>query len=56
MLQTENEFTALLVYVDNIILVGTSLDEFKKIKILDDNVKMYFLGLEVAHSKVGFLT
>jgi hypothetical protein len=48
----------LLVYVDDIVLVGTLLDEFKKIKgIFDQNfgikifgILKFFLGLEVAHS------
>jgi hypothetical protein len=51
----------LLIYVDDIILAGTSLEEFQRIKsILDSNFKIkdlgilkYFLGLEVAHSKAG---
>ena len=49
-------------YVDDIILAGTSLVEFQRIKnILDNQFKTkdlgilkYFLGLEVAHSKKGF--
>jgi hypothetical protein len=56
-----NDFTALLIYVDDIILTGTSLNEIDRIRtILDDNFKIkdlgivkYFLGLEVAHSKAG---
>jgi len=60
-LQHGGDFTALLVYVDDIILVGTSLVEFQRIKnILDNQFKIkdlgilkYFLGLEVAHSKEG---
>ncbi|MCH96019.1 retrovirus-related pol polyprotein from transposon TNT 1-94, partial [Trifolium medium] len=60
-LQTGNDFTVLLIYVDDIILAGTSLEEFQRIKsILDDHFKIkdlgllkYFLGLEVAHSKKG---
>jgi hypothetical protein len=60
-LSTAQNFTALLVYVDDIILVGTSLDEFDRIKrILDDQFKIkdlgglkYFLGLEVAQSREG---
>lgn len=54
-------FTALLVYVDDIIIVGNSLTGFSNIKaILDQNFKIkdlgilkYFLGLEVDHSKDG---
>lgn len=53
--------TILLVYVDDIILAGTSLMEFDCIKlILDENFKIkdlgilkHFLGLKVAHSKDG---
>jgi hypothetical protein len=49
----------LLIYVDDIILPGTSLEEFQRMKfILDDNLKIkdlgvlkYFFGLEVAYSK-----
>jgi hypothetical protein len=49
----------LLIYVDDIILAGTSLEEFQRMKfILDDNLKIkdlgvlkYFFGLEVAYSK-----
>jgi hypothetical protein len=55
------QFTALLVYVDAIILTGNSLDEFSFIKtVLHNSFKTkdlgqlnYFLGLEVAHSKLG---
>jgi hypothetical protein len=47
--------------VDDIILAGNSLDEFQRIKqLLDTQFKIkdlgqlkYFLGIEVAHSKVG---
>jgi hypothetical protein len=60
-LKHDNMFTALLVYVDDIILAGNSLDEFQRIKqLLDTQFKIkdlgqlkYFLGIEVAHSKVG---
>ncbi|CAJ2653432.1 unnamed protein product [Trifolium pratense] len=60
-LTQNNDFTALLVYVDDVILSGTSLTEFTRIKtILDTQFKIkdlgilkYFLGLEVAHSKAG---
>jgi hypothetical protein len=60
-LHNANDFTALLIYVDDIILAGTSLVEFQRIKtVLDSNFKIkdlgivkYFLGLEVAHSKQG---
>jgi hypothetical protein len=56
-----NQFIALLVYVDDIILAGTDLTEFTRIKaILDTKFKIkdlgvlkYFLGLEVAHSEQG---
>jgi hypothetical protein len=60
-LTRSNTFTTLLVYVDDIILAGNSLDEFDRIKsVLDSAFKIknlgqlkYFLGLEVAHSKSG---
>jgi len=56
--QIRSSYLALLVYVDDIVLVGTLLDEFKKIKgIFDQNfgiknlgILKFFLGLEVAHS------
>ncbi|PNX73979.1 retrovirus-related Pol polyprotein from transposon TNT 1-94 [Trifolium pratense] len=54
-------FIVILVYVDDIIVTGTSMIEINRIKnILDLNFKIkdlgilkYFLGLEVAHSKQG---
>jgi hypothetical protein len=60
-LQKDHQFTALLVYVDDIILAGNSMAEFDRIKaVLDTAFKIknpgqlkYFLGLEVAHSKEG---
>lgn len=60
-LKIASDFTALLVFVDDVILAGTSLNEFQRIKtILDQNFKIkdsgvlkYFLGLEVAHSESG---
>jgi hypothetical protein len=60
-LRKDNQFIALLVYVDDIILAGTDLIEFSRIKaILDSKFKIkdlgvlkYFLGLEVAHSEQG---
>ncbi|PNX75793.1 retrovirus-related Pol polyprotein from transposon TNT 1-94 [Trifolium pratense] len=60
-LKHDHSFTALLVYVDDIILAGDSLSEFARIKqILDREFKIkdlgqlkYFLGLEVAHSQSG---
>jgi hypothetical protein len=47
--------------VDDIILAGNSLEEFQRIKrLLDSEFKIkdlgqlkYFLGIEVAHSKLG---
>ncbi|GAU46782.1 hypothetical protein TSUD_351810 [Trifolium subterraneum] len=56
-----SDFTALLVYVDDIILAGNSLQEFARIKLIMDNAfkikdlgpLKYFLGIEVAHSKQG---
>ncbi|MCH92612.1 retrovirus-related Pol polyprotein from transposon TNT 1-94, partial [Trifolium medium] len=60
-LSQQNNFTALLIYVDDEILAGTDMQEIDRIKtILDNNFKIkdlgvvkYFLGLEVAHSKEG---
>jgi hypothetical protein len=60
-LTSGQDFTALLVYVDDIILAGTSINEFTRIKhILDSKFKIkdlgdlkYFLGLEVAQSRQG---
>jgi hypothetical protein len=57
----DQHFIAILVYVDDIIITGTSLTEIDRMKhILDTNFKIkdlgqlkYFLGLEVAHSKQG---
>jgi hypothetical protein len=59
--QTTNSFTVLLVYVDDVIIAGTSLHEFQYIKnishssfkIKDLGQLKYFLGLEVAHSSLG---
>jgi hypothetical protein len=58
---TDISFTIILVYVDEVILVGNSVTEFTTIKsILHDKFKIkdlgqlkYFLGLEVAHSSKG---
>jgi hypothetical protein len=60
-LTSAQDFTALLVYVDDIILAGTSIAEFDRIKhILDSKFKIkdlgslkYFLWLEVAQSREG---
>ncbi|RHN73806.1 putative RNA-directed DNA polymerase [Medicago truncatula] len=60
-LHTDTDFTALLVYVDDVILAGTSMNEIDRIKfMLDSQFKIkdlgklkYFLGIEVAHSKTG---
>jgi hypothetical protein len=60
-LHRNSTFTALLVYVDDIILAGNSLAEFTRIKqLLDSQFKIkdlgqlkYFLGIEVAHSQHG---
>ena len=54
-------FTVLLVYVDDVIIVGDSLTKFQFFKdILHSSFKIkdlgqlkYFLGLEVAHSSQG---
>ena len=59
--QQGSDFTALLLYVDHIILVGSSITEFTRFKtILDTHFKIkdlgilkYFLGLEVACSRKG---
>jgi hypothetical protein len=59
--QTDHSFTAVLVYVDDVILAGNSLTEFSTLKtILHEQFKIkdlgqlkYFLGLEVAHSSKG---
>lgn len=56
-----DQITILLVNMDDVILAGTSLYEFDKIKstlhnnfkIKDLRVLKYFLGLEVAHSREG---
>ena len=53
--------TALLVYVDDIIVTGNDFEEQKQLKenlykafeITDLGVLKYFLGIEVAYSKVG---
>lgn len=58
---TDKSFSALLVYVDNIILVGDNLaliNDFKaiinqKFKIKDLGQLKYFLRLEVGHSPAG---
>lgn len=60
-LSHDKNFTALLVYVDDVILAGNSMEEFTRIKIiLDSTFKIkdlgtlkYFLGIEVAHSTSG---
>lgn len=54
-------FTALLIYVDDVILTGNSLDEIDSVKhflhksfrIKDLGDLKYFLGLEVSRSKLG---
>lgn len=59
--KTASSFTILLVYVDDIILVGNSLSEFTHIKsIMHSSFKIndlgklkYFLDLEVTHSQHG---
>ncbi|XP_058755139.1 uncharacterized mitochondrial protein AtMg00810-like [Vicia villosa] len=58
---TSTSFTALLVYVDDIILAGTSLTVFDDLKnaldrtfhIKDLGQLKFFLGLEVARSSKG---
>jgi len=59
--KTPTNFTALLVYVDDIILAGNSMEEIEHIKgLLHSTFKIknlgelkYFLGIEVARSKKG---
>ncbi|XP_014503083.1 uncharacterized protein LOC106763399 [Vigna radiata var. radiata] len=59
--KTATGFTALLVYVDDIVLAGNSMDEINSIKdllhkrfrIKDLGELKYFLGLKVARSKKG---
>jgi hypothetical protein len=47
-LQHGSDFTALLVYADDIILAGTSLVEFQRIKnILDTQFKIKDLGIHI---------
>ncbi|XP_072087345.1 retrovirus-related Pol polyprotein from transposon RE1 [Arachis hypogaea] len=61
--QTESGFTALLVYVDDLILAGNNLGEINAVKtVLDDRFKIkdigdlkFFIGMEVARSKEGIL-
>ncbi|XP_019425075.1 PREDICTED: uncharacterized protein LOC109333950 [Lupinus angustifolius] len=56
-----NYFTALLIYVDDLILAGNDTSEIQSVKgHLDSQFKIkdlgnlkYFLGLEVARSKIG---
>ena len=56
-----SDFTALIIYVDDIVLTGNSVEEINSIKnVLDCNFRIkdiailkYFLGLEVAHSDAG---
>ncbi|CAJ2632157.1 unnamed protein product [Trifolium pratense] len=59
----DSSFTALLVYVDDIVLAGNDISEIKNVKsFLNDRFKIkdlgplrYFLGLEVARNKEGIL-
>ena len=59
--KTFDNFTVLLVYVDDIILAGDSISEitfiknalYQDFKIKDLGTLKYFLGLEVAHSQSG---
>jgi len=59
--KTSSSFIVLLVFVVDIILAGNSISEFDQIKsVLDSLFKSkdfgqlkYFLGIEVAHSKLG---
>lgn len=61
--QTSSSFTALLVYVDDIVLTGTTLSEISRVKaflhqsfgIKDLGALKYFLGLELPRSKAGLV-
>lgn len=58
---TKDSFTALLVYVDDIIVASDNSDEVSKfIKLLNDRFQLkdlgklkYFLGLEIARNELG---
>ncbi|KAE9598264.1 putative RNA-directed DNA polymerase [Lupinus albus] len=58
---THQSFTTILVYVDDLVLVGDNLEEIESIKqILNDKFSIkdlgnlkYFLGMEVARTKSG---
>ncbi|GAU47169.1 hypothetical protein TSUD_28920 [Trifolium subterraneum] len=62
-MKNNEHFTAILVYVDDIIMAGSSIIEIDRMKtILDTNFKIkdlgnlkYFLGLEVAQSSQGIM-
>ena len=57
----KSDFIALIIYVNNVVLTGNSVEEMTNIKhILHSNFRIndlgllkYFLGLEVAHSDAG---
>ncbi|XP_058756065.1 uncharacterized mitochondrial protein AtMg00810-like [Vicia villosa] len=59
----DSHFTALLVYVDDVVLAGNSLAEIRHVKhLLDKQFRIkdlgtlrYFLGLEIARSTIGIL-
>jgi hypothetical protein len=58
---SSTSFTLLLVYVDDVIICGNSINEINSMKralhtsfkIKDLGLLKYFLGIEVAHSKLG---
>jgi hypothetical protein len=60
---TDSSFTALLIYVDDIVLSGNDISEIKFVKtFLNDCFKIkdlgtlrYFLGIEVARSSKGIM-
>ncbi|KAK2391726.1 putative mitochondrial protein [Trifolium repens] len=60
---TDSSFTALLIYVDDIVLSGNDISEIKSVKtFLNDCFKIkdlgtlrYFLGIEVARSSKGIM-
>ena len=59
----QGNFTALLVYVDDVILAGNNLEDINAVKtflsncfkLKDMGVLRYFLGIEVARSKQGLV-
>ena len=50
---SSSKLTALIVYVNDIIVTGNDEGETQRLKIDLSNQLKYFLGIEVAHSKRG---